>query len=95
MAVLAAGQAGEEIGRHPVHQLDEEAVGERAHHVDRQLVHDVRRDRDLVLDVAEDVETLVDDEPMSGYSRAMGVSVGTLNIVVSMAWIFMGSSKRE
>ena len=40
-----SGMLDEEIGRHPVHVLDEEAVGERAGHLERELVHDVGRDR--------------------------------------------------
>src|SRR5262249_15623211 len=38
----------EQVGRHPVHELDEEAVRERAGDVDRELVDDVRRDQELV-----------------------------------------------
>src|SRR3954468_6482120 len=47
-AVLAFRQLDEEIRRRPIHELDQEAVGERADHVDGDLVDQVRRQRHAV-----------------------------------------------
>ena len=41
---LAARHLLEQIGRHPVDELHQEPVAESAGHLQRQLVHDVRRD---------------------------------------------------
>src|SRR6266404_2072614 len=48
VAVLAARHLDEEVRRRPVDELHQEAVGERAGDVERQLVHDVGRDGHLV-----------------------------------------------
>src|SRR5262249_51145324 len=48
LAVLARRQSLEEIWRRPVDELDQEAVRQRADHVERELMDHVRRDGDLV-----------------------------------------------
>src|SRR5438105_7671481 len=48
VAVLAWRHFLEQVGRRPVDELDEKAVGERADDVQRQLVHHVRRNGELV-----------------------------------------------
>src|ERR1700694_2932392 len=48
VAVLAWRHFLEQVGRRPVDELDEKAVGERADDVQRELVHHVRRNGDLV-----------------------------------------------